>query len=293
MQSNLRGRLMRHWSALMTITLLLLVIPITGCQKGGNEEKKEPAKAVEQPETAIPAGMVLIPAGEFIMGSDDVDKEGLQQRFGMTKIPYMNEHPERKVHLDDYYIDKYEVANEKYKEFTDATGHKPPAYWANGDYTPLPAKQPVVMVSWFDADAYCKWRGGRLPTEAEWEKAVRGTDGKQYPWGEKFDQKKANSLGLQGQPTPVGQFAEDVSPYGLLDVIGNVSEWVDDWYSGYPGNQYLDEAFGETNKVVRGGSWGGIGHYSFDFYYRPSFRNFVQPKVMLNDVGFRCAKVEK
>jgi formylglycine-generating enzyme required for sulfatase activity len=282
---------MRHWSAPVIIFLLLIVVPLAGCQKGGDDGEKGEAKPAQK--TAMPDDMVLIPAGEFIMGSDDVDKEGLQQRFGMTKIPYMNEHPERKVHLDDYYIDKYEITNEKYKEFTDATGHKPPVYWVNGDYAPLPDRQPVVMVSWFDADAYCKWRGKRLPTEAEWEKAVRGTDGRQYPWGDEFDQKKANSLGLQGQPTPVGQFPEDVSHYGLFDVVGNVSEWVDDWYKGYPGNQYLDEAFGETNKVARGGSWGGIGHYSFDFYYRASFRNYVKPEFTLNDVGFRCAKVGK
>ncbi|MFQ5586456.1 MAG: formylglycine-generating enzyme family protein [Thermodesulfobacteriota bacterium] len=278
---------MKHWSSILALFLLILVVPLVGCQRGEKEGKKavQPVQKVAAPED-----MVLIPAGEFIMGSNDVDKEGLQQRFGMTKIPYMNEHPERKVHLDDYYIDKYEVSNDKYKEFIDATGHKPPVYWVKGNYAPLPDKQPVVMVSWFDADAYCKWRGKRLPTEAEWEKAARGTDGRQYPWGNEFDQKKTNALGLHGQPTPVGQFPEDVSPFGVFDVAGNVSEWVQEWYKAYPGSQYLDEAFGETNKVVRGGSWGGIGHYSFDFYYRSSFRNYVRPEFTLNDVGFRCAR---
>ena len=271
---------MIQWRSLIVLIVLAIVIPITGCEKSAEKVKN----------AAAPEGMVKIPAGEFIMGSNTQDKEELQQRFGMTKIPYMNERPERKVHLDDYYIDIYEVTNEQYKAFVDGTGHRHPVYWVQGNYTPLPDNQPVVMVDWFDADAYCKWRGKRLPTEAEWEKAARGTDGRYYPWGNEFHDKKANALGLQGQPTPVGQFPEDVSPFGLYDTAGNVSEWVQEWYKGYPGNPYIDEAFGETNKVVRGGSWGGIGHYSFDFYYRSSFRNYVKPEFTLNDVGFRCAK---
>ncbi len=263
----------------------MLIVIVAGCQKGSKEEE---AKIKE-----ITKGMVKIPAGEFIMGSNKVDREELQQRFGMKRIPYVNEHPARKVYLDEYYIDKYEVTNKEYKEFVDATGHKPPKGWVNGNYKPGTDRHPVVMVTWFDADAYCKWRGKRLPTEAEWEKAARGTDGREFPWGNKFDQKKANSLGLYGGTSEIGHFKEDVSPFGVYDMGGNAAEWTSDWYKAYPGNNFIDRDYGETLKVVRGGSWGGIGHYSFEFFYRTPFRNPIRPKSRLNDVGIRCVWSKK
>lgn len=234
--------------------------------------------------------MIFIAAGKFIMGSEEVDREALQQRFGMTRAPYRNEQPQRKVNIDGFYIDKYEVTNKEYKEFTDATGEKPPPDWVNDTYSPSLDAQPVVMVTWYNSDSYCKWKSKRLPTEAEWEKVARGTDGRSFPWGNEFEDKKANALGLTGGTAPVGTFKEDVSPFGVFDMAGNVSEWTQDWYKAYPDSQYLDEAYGETYKVVRGGGWGGIGHYSFDFYYRASFRNYIQPTLYFNDVGFRCAK---
>jgi formylglycine-generating enzyme required for sulfatase activity len=237
--------------------------------------------------------MVLIPAGEFTMGSDQTDKDMLQQRFGMRKIPYQNEHPPHQIALGEYYIDKTEVTMGEYEKFVNATNYTRPSYWLAGPMPENFKKYPVVMVSWFNGDAYCRWKGKRLPSEAEWEKAARGKEGFFFPWGNEFDQKKTNSLGLQGGPTNVEQFPTDVSSYGVVGMAGNASEWVQEWYQPYPGNNFLDEAYGEQFKVLRGGSWGGIGHYSFDLFYRTVFRNYEKPEATLNDVGFRCAYSKK
>ncbi len=264
--------------------ILMVFVFVSGCQNKEQEAKK--AASLE--------GMVLISAGEFTMGTDKVDKDALQQRFGITKMPYENEHPAHKVYLDDYYIDKYEVTNKEYKEFVDATGHPvPPSYWKNGTYLPNTERMPVVMVSWYDADAYCKWRGKRLPTEAEWEKAARGTEERDFPWGNEFDSKKANSFGIYGGISTVDYFKEDVSPYGVYDMAGNVSEWTADWYKAYDGNRFIDRDYGEKFKVLRGGSWGGVGHYSFPLFYRTSYRLRMGPATKLNDAGFRCVKSKK
>lgn len=262
---------------------LVTVVLLSGCQ-----QRKEDVK-----EEVIPQDMVLISAGEFIMGSEESDKEMLKQRFGMVRIPYQNEHPKREVYLDDYYFDKYEVTNGQYKEFVNAASYKSPSYWINGNYPDKGDNHPVFLVSWFNADAYCRWKGKRLPNEAEWEKAARGTDGRRFSWGDEFDQKKANSFGIYGGVSEVGHFEGDVSPYGVFDMTGNVSEWVLNWYKSYPGNQFLDEAYGDTFKILRGGSWGGIGHYNFEFFYRTPFRNYEKPEKFLDDVGFRCAMSKK
>ncbi len=237
-----------------------------------------------------PEGMILIPKGEFLMGSNEVDKEAKALQYGSSKPWYVNERPMRKVFLDDFYIDKVEVTNRKYKEFVDATGHRPPANWKNGTYPPGLGDHPVTFVSWSDAKEYCEWLGKRLPTEAEWEKAARGTEGLRFPWGNEYDPKKLNAMGDYGGTTPVGMFPEGASPYGVLDMAGNVQEWTADWYKPYPGNDFKDEDYGEKFKVVRGGGWGGIGHYSLSVYLRTSYRNIAPPNGRYNDVGFRCAK---
>ncbi|MFQ5559146.1 MAG: formylglycine-generating enzyme family protein [Nitrospinota bacterium] len=259
-----------------------------GCQKGDDSGVETGPKNVKKAE-ALTAGMVAIPAGEFIMGSEDKDTEMLQQRFGMRKIPYQNEHPIRKVRLGKYFIDDYEVTAGQYQEFVTATKHPAPAYWENGVLPKGLEETPVMVVSWYDADAYCRWKGKRLPNEEEWEKAARGPNGNRFPWGNTFDDKKANMLGLRGTPTPVKEYVSDVSAYGVHGMAGNASEWVQNWYQPYPGNEFLDEAYGESFKVLRGGSWGGIGHYSFEFFYRSTFRNYEKPESTMNDVGFRCA----
>jgi formylglycine-generating enzyme required for sulfatase activity len=156
--------------------------------------------------------MVLIPKGEFTMGSNEHSDEAKHQ-----------------VVLDAYLIDKFEASNARYKEFMKASGHPAPAYW--DDPRLSKANQPVVGVDWNDASAFCKWEGKRLPTEAEWERAAKGPQGdNHYPWGHTLDPKKANYGQNVGHTTPVDSYPEGVSGYGLYNMAGNVFEWVEDWY---------------------------------------------------------------
>lgn len=260
----LTGRLnTRHFLLLSTFILL------TGCKPAPPEE------------------MALIPAGEFTMGSNEVDREAKALQYGSRKPWYANERPERKVSLPEYYIDRTEVTNKKYKGFVDATKHAAPPDWANGAYPGSP-DNPVVNVTWADASAYCEWKGKRLPTEQEWEKAARGADGRRFPWGDDFDIKKVNTMGEYQGTTRVGMFPEGKSPYGVLDMSGNAQEWTADWYKPYPGSDYNDNDYGEKFKVIRGGGWGGMGHYTLQVYVRSAFRSTAVPEGRFNDVGFRC-----
>lgn len=254
--------------------LLPILLAVSGCYK------KSP-----------PEQMALIPSGEFIMGSNKVDTEGKGAEFGTVKPWYLDEHPERKLSLKAYYIDLYEVTNAAYKQFIDATGSRPPQNWPAGKIPPGRERHPVTMVNWYDADRYCRWKGKRLPSEAEWEKAARGTDGREYPWGGEFDASKANTgdTGI-GDMTPVGQFESGKSPFGVYDLSGNAWEWTNDWYKPYPGSDYFSDNFGEKFKVVRGSSWGGTGHYAIPYFYRAAYRFFIVPEGAYPDAGFRCVK---
>lgn len=246
-----------------------------------------------------PDDMVFIPEGEFIMGSTEEEilaafescqKEG--EKFCL-KEDYFAEYPQRKIYLKGFYIDKKEVSNEEYKIFIEKTNRPPPPYWGNSNLNA--PNQPVVGVSWYDARDYCQWLGKRLPTEEEWEKAARGTDGRIYPWGNEWDEKKLNhgKGGLPGYDesdgykftAPVG--AElGVSPYGVLNMAGNVFEWVESDFKPYPGNdKYLHSEFNQNFKVIRGGSYlygKADNRVSVRFYDLPDYRD--------DDVGFRCAK---
>jgi sulfatase modifying factor 1 len=228
------------------------------------------------PPSAVEAAMVVIPAGEFTMGSE----------HGIERPPHM-------VFVDTFEIDQFEVTNEQFERFVAATGYVTDAekagetswrYYARGKPT-----HPVVKVSWNDASAFCQWAGKRLPTEAEWEKAARGTDGRTYPWGNNWDVSKVNAKdsGYRGTTT-VGSFPAGASPYGVMDMAGNVAEWTSDWfqpYPGYPGGDNEAQYFGEKYRVIRGGGW-----FSDQNQVRTTERSASSTTLANDDVGFRCAR---
>jgi sulfatase modifying factor 1 len=339
-------------------------------------------------EIVPPAGMVYVPAGEFLMGSDEGN---------------FDERPAHRVQLSAYFIDIHEVTVDDFNAYVRATDghdriegpwfrvstaacvdllahyeeryhvvfddfHPPPLtdktaaerltldalHWkatvaalrvllgkdrafADGhaaDIAAAPAVQalikaegrlPVAFVTWRDATAYARWAGKRLPTEAEWEKAARGTDGRVYPWGNEWDNAKARAgLDVDDGPTQVGSFPQGASPYGCLDMAGNVWEWCEDWFGEFyyqecangvvdpkgpkglpdgelpapdPNANYLQNAYKQgretdTRKIVRGGCWaagaGMIGQT--EFYKRCARRLWSNPKYWSQDTGFRCAK---
>lgn len=223
--------------------------------------------------------MILIPSGSFQMGS--------------TNEP--DETPERKMIVPSFYIDTYEVTCEQYANFLQATGRRAPVDWSDGNMPPKLAKHPVVNVTWHDAAAYAKWAGKRLPTEAEWEKACRGTKGGAYPWGNSNKDKKAASgadTRAKAHPEsitfPVGSFADDTSPYGVMDMAGNAWEWTADWYKPYPGSDHFNVEFGNKYKVIRGG--GAIDYFQAAATRRCADRSPALPHSTHDALGFRCVQ---
>jgi formylglycine-generating enzyme len=221
--------------------------------------------------------MVLIPAGAFRLGSLEGEPD---------------ETPPRTVFLPAFYIDKYEVTHEQYAKFILATGYQAPVDWPVGKMPPKLARYPVVNVSFADAEAFARWAGKRLPTEAEWEKACRGVDGRVYPWGNAPAGKKTAS-GADGKEHthPVGSFPDDQSPYGVMDMAGNVWEWTADWYDAYPGNGRLELEFGRKYRVIRGG--GAIDFYGIAATRRCADRARCVPYGTYDALGFRCVMEAK
>lgn len=220
--------------------------------------------------------MIAIPAGEFIMGNDAGDDD---------------EKPAHKVFVDAFEIDQFEVTNEQFQAFVEQTGYVTEAEKAGESRTwrtfaEGKPRHPVVMVTWNDAVAYCQWCGKRLPTEAEWEKAARGTEGFIYPWGNEWALDKANTeeSGYRGT-TIVGSFPAGASPYGVMDMAGNVAEWTSDWYDAYPGSTFTSAYFGKKYRVIRGGGW-----FSDSHLVRTTERSCSTVDLRNDDVGFRCAR---
>ena len=234
--------------------------------------------------------MVLVPAGEFVMGTNRTDPENTHLKIGTVKPLYKDQRPEHKVHLDAFYIDQYEVTNFEYKEFIDATQFPElPGHWEEGMYPKGEKDLPVTNVTWREALTYALWAGKRLPTEAQWEKAARGTDGRLFPWGDEYQKGWAN-VGVDGAKALVkgGSYPKDVSPYSVHDLAGNVMEWTQSWYEPYPGNDYQFKKFGKEFKVLRGNGFQKGGHYFLEAYRYAFYRTEAKPDEYFENVGFRC-----
>lgn len=296
------------------------------------------AQPVAAEDSGSPPGMVRVPAGKFVMGSNKTDTADKAKEFGLSKPWYLDEHPQRTLQLPDFFMDAYEVTNAQYRGFVVKTNYWLPAQWEKNGYlltreilesaditklqdfvtetglapgrdaralgkeallTVIEKRQktldqyPVTGITWPNARDYCAWVKKRLPTEAEWEKAARGTRGQEFPWGNGWNPVKLNAASADNWEdgvSPVGAYPQGKSPYGLFDMAGNVMEWVQDDYRPYPGSTYKSTAFAKQNKVVRGGGWGGIGHYVIGHFYRGAYRFYLPPHSAFSDLGFRCAK---
>ena len=242
-----------------------------------------PATPEKPPAPVVPEGMVATAAGSYTIGRDGADP--LEQ-------------PEHRVDLPAFFIDRTEVTNAAYKAFVDATGHKPPSNWTGTSFPEGRGDFPVTGVTWQDAADFAAWAGKRLPTEAEWEAAARGTDGRIYPWGNGFRSGVAN-IGLRpDKPTPEqyplgirasGRYPDGASPVGAVDMIGNAWEWVADEIKVYPGNteSKLDLEPGVTYRVIRGGAYDGSKVND------ATYRGYLDASLPYPKVGFRCAKDAK
>jgi formylglycine-generating enzyme required for sulfatase activity len=231
---------------------------------------------MEDPASNEPSGMVFIPAGPFLIGSAEFDIEG----------------PPRHVDLHAYFIDRTPVTNAQYRVFVSATDHRPPPDWDSGQPSADRLNHPVDRVSWDDAASYARWVGKRLPTETEWEKAARGTDGRRWPWGNEFDETRCivwdHALALGVTTCPVDGYPSGASPYGVMQMAGNVEEWVSDEFHPYPGSTHDSPSVRAGLRVLRGGSW----FYTME-YARCAFRRAAFPEFTgypgCGGPGFRCA----
>lgn len=224
----------------------------------------------EPGQAPAPPGMTLIKGATFTMGTDDP-----------TFVPDWR--PAHSMSVSDFYLDTNEITNEDYARFVRQTRHPAPSHWIDGTYPKGEATLPVYNVSWFDAKAYAEWAGKRLPFEAEWEYAARGTDGRIYPWGNEWIDELSNSgEDKRGKPVAVGQFRRGASPFGILDMAGNVAEWVADDFKLYPGSSAKPLA---GYKVYRGGS------YAFPKVQLLTVARWSEePTAKFPYIGFRCAK---
>lgn len=313
----------------LIICVLVAISFLSAC-----ENKSEKTVAATAPTVELNVEQVLVPAGEFIRGSNKEDDVEMRQQYGFPAPLFLDEHPQKKVHLDAFKIDTYEVTNKQFKAYIFSTRRMLPYAWMSNGYaiseaqlqmldiaklrkmatdvflvdmdttkmdksellTAMLKQQqaqddfPVTGVNWFAAKEFCEWRNARLPSEAEWEKAARGPNGFEYPWGNEWDAKITNT-GDDGEwdegMAPVGAYPKNKSPYGAFDMSGNVWEWVADWYAPYEDSTYESKAFGKQNRVIRGGG-GGVGHYAISYFFRAATRQFAEPEMESEDVGFRC-----
>jgi formylglycine-generating enzyme required for sulfatase activity len=268
---------MRPILALLTIPAVCVML----LAAAGFSQKADPGTV--RPASIPPVqGMVFVPAGTFLMGSTAED---------VLKSADVDEFPQHEVWLDDYYIDVHEVTNAQYKVYLDSTKADAPPRWHEGRYGIGEDGYPVVSITWDEAVAYALHMGKRLPVEAEWEKAARGTNGQTYPWGEGFDRQHANN---GEHPMTIMNYPTGMSPFGCYDMAGNVAEWVDGTYEAYPrgptdilpaGVPDRSGVFRSDRRVYRGGSWN-----TFPKYLRCANRESTAPNKRWLYVGFRCVK---
>ena len=267
--------------AAMPIIAILRGTTVTPYEKSGAGTTTEVESMSESApgEEPLSGEMVTIPAGPFVRG---------------TESGGFDERPQRTIHLDEFSIDRYEVTNHQYQQFVVATGHRKPGLpsrYAKSGAKVRGTNQPIVYVSWDDAEEYCRWKSKRLPTEAEWEKAMRGMDGRLWPWGDKEQPDGANWARVQDGhevSARVGTFQIDKSPYGVMDGAGNVMEWVADWYDetyykSSPEQNPPSPEYG-TYRVLRGGAYTTTGGD-----VRITSRSKMMPDFRDESIGFRCA----
>jgi len=291
---------MKHRLGILCLILILPAIACTGTSPENtptraiaSTETPSPSRTLEPTATATPAiqagstetspadGMVqvYVPEGSFIMGSDTGRSD---------------EQPAHSVTLSAYWIDRTEVTNAMYALCVEAGQCEEPfhtdsptrgLYYGDATYD----NHPVIWLQWAQANAYCTWAGRRLPTEAEWEYAARGDDGRTYPWGDALPScDLTNHRGCVDYPAEVGSYPDGASPFGVLDMAGNVNEWVSDWYGSYPSGMVVDPQ-GPTSGdeyIMRGGSFAFIDIYLQSLIRRDSFGITGYAYA---DNGFRCA----
>lgn len=274
----------------LPIVLILIISTIYGCNR------------TKEAENAENSDQVFIPAGPFLMGNS-------------KESSLSDQAPVHQVYLDAYYIDKYEVTVREYERFIIANGYRKRKFWTKEGWDYIQQNQvqgylstghpyavgvnhklysgpnqPVIGISWYEADAYCRWAGRRLPTEAEWEKAARGQEGFLYPWGNEMNFANISHLVTNGKRTiPVGSLSGGASPYSVMDMAGNVWEWCSDWYDeSYYSRSPPQNPQGPTTgayRILRGGSWG-----STRLQLQSTYRSYNNPVHKDFNIGFRCAK---
>lgn len=230
---------------------------------------------------------VRIPAGEFIMGSD-LEKDAKAENI---------EAPQHKLYMPEFWISRYPVTNQHYKQFIEDTGYMTPKHWEGGEIPKGKELHPVVYVSWREAQLFCEWAYVRLPTEAEWEKAARGTDGRTYPWGDSQPHRSLCNFSNTTGTTPVGIFRQGVSPFGVFDMAGNIWEWTatcwgmyvnkSDFPYPYNTNDGRDDLNAPDNfaRIIRGGGYSYYAHR-----IRCAARWYAHPLSTHDDVGFRVVR---
>lgn len=246
--------------------------------------------------------MVKIPAGSFLYGTNKKDKHSEAISLGLPKAWYADEGPEQSIFLKTFYIDRYEVTNERYKAYIDDLNAVVPSDWTANSFPIGRKNYPVINISWYDAANFCQWAEKKLPSEKQWEKAARGGTNSKYPWGNEFQITHANlssKSGSRNSITSVGSYPKGITPLGVHDMIGNVWEWIDDDYSPYKGSTYQSKYFGGGFKVLRGQSAKDIGHFpgasylsALKMFSRNGYRDFLNADQSAIDVGFRCVSSE-